>query len=68
MVKEDYLNSDDIEVATLYANIIYQEKGVAYFYEVLRKNKKCFLTSIFYKTGEINLHKGPIKIKLRKII
>lgn len=42
MVKEDYLDSDDIEVATLYANIIYQEKGKEYLIEAL-KDKKYFI-------------------------
>ena len=36
MKNEDYLDSDDIEVATLYANIIYQEKGKEYLIEVLK--------------------------------
>ena len=36
MNTEDYLDSDDIKVATLYANIIYQEKGKEYLIEVLK--------------------------------
>jgi hypothetical protein len=36
MKNEDYLDSDDIEVATLYANIIYQEKGKEYLIKVLK--------------------------------
>ena len=57
MVKEDYLDSDDIEVATLYANIIYQEKGEDYLHEVLKNNKRYFLFRTFYIDGEIVLQK-----------
>ena len=42
MVKENYLDSDDIEVATLYANIIYQEKGKEYLIEVLKSSDYTF--------------------------
>lgn len=55
MVKEDYLDSDDIEVATLYANIIYQEKGEEYLHEILIKGGRYF---IYYdNTENIKLHK-----------
>ena len=42
MNNEDYLNSDDIEVATLYANIIYQEKGISYLIDLLKDNTKYY--------------------------
>jgi hypothetical protein len=40
MKKEDYLESDDIEIATLYANIIYQEKGLISLQKLLHDNDK----------------------------
>ena len=40
MKKEDYLKSDDIEIATLYANIIYQEKGLINLQKLLHDNDK----------------------------
>lgn len=43
MKNEDYLDSDDIEVATLYANIIYQEKGKEYLHEILIKGGRYFI-------------------------
>lgn len=58
MVKEDYLNSDDIEMATLYANIIYQEKGIDYLIKVLEPNYKYFLEGdTFKKENKIQLQK-----------
>ena len=58
MVKEDYLDSDDIEVATLYANIIYQEKGIDYLIKVLEPNYKYFLEEdTFKKENKIQLQK-----------
>jgi len=59
MKNEDYLNSDDLEVATLYANIIYQEKGIDYLIKVLEPNYKYFL--------EENTFKKENKIQLQKI-
>lgn len=58
MVKEDYLNSDDIEMATLYANIIYQEKGIDYLIKVLEPNYKYLLEEdTFKKENKIQLQK-----------
>ena len=42
MKNEDYLNSDDIEVAALYANIIYQEKGISYIIDLFKDNTKYY--------------------------
>jgi len=42
MNNENYLDSDDIEVATLYANIIYQEKGISYIIDLFKDNTKYY--------------------------
>ena len=63
MKNEDYLNSDDIEVATLYANIIYQEKGENYLQKVLENNKRYFFCRSFCTTNEIILQKAYEEIQ-----
>jgi hypothetical protein len=55
MKNEDYLDSDDIEVATLYANIIYQEKGENYIVNLLHNNAKYYY--FILKNNKILLQK-----------
>jgi|688.fasta_scaffold03900_9 hypothetical protein len=56
MKKEDYLESDDIEIATLYANIIYQEKGLINLQKLLHdKNKYIVNVEKLNITGKVKL-------------
>jgi hypothetical protein len=57
MKKEDYLESDDIEIATLYANIIYQDKGKEYLVKTLKNQDKYFLEIEYWNNNKITLYK-----------
>lgn len=57
MKKEDYLESDDIEIATLYANIICRGKGVDYLIKVLKNQDKYILDlATYYDNNKVELY------------